>query len=113
MKVFSTALFLIAGSAFGWSTLNADDFTRFRGTDATGVAKDHPDLPDQWNKTDQVAWTVDVPGQGWGSPIVVGDQIILHEFLPPGPFVRSDHANQRSAGDGLPNGKRHRIIAPP
>ncbi|WP_233215830.1 hypothetical protein [Rhodopirellula bahusiensis] len=35
----------------------AEDFSRFRGDDATGVAE--------------------VPGQGWGSPIVVGDRVFV------------------------------------
>ncbi len=55
----------------------AADFPRFRGSDATGVAEDHPELPDQWNQSEQVAWVVDVPGQGWGSPIVVGDRVFV------------------------------------
>lgn len=81
VRTFSTILTLIAVSASGWSTLKADDFMRFRGSDATGVAKDHPDLPDQWSKTDNVAWTVDVPGQGWGSPIVVGDRVFVSSVV--------------------------------
>jgi outer membrane protein assembly factor BamB len=60
---------------------SAADFTRFRGADATGVAKDHPDLPDRWSKTDNVAWVADVPGQGWGSPIVVGDRVFVSSVV--------------------------------
>jgi outer membrane protein assembly factor BamB len=55
----------------------ADDFTRFRGADATGVAEDHPGLPTRWDKETNVAWVAKVPGQGWGSPIVVGDRVFV------------------------------------
>ncbi|MEM6468495.1 MAG: carboxylesterase family protein [Planctomycetota bacterium] len=55
----------------------ADDFTRFRGDDATGVAEDHPTLPTTWSKTKNVHWVADVPGQGWGSPIVVGNRVFV------------------------------------
>ncbi|MEO1617406.1 MAG: carboxylesterase family protein [Planctomycetota bacterium] len=57
------------------------DFTRFRGADATGVAEDHPNLPTHWNKTKNVSWSVDVPGQGWGSPIVVGDRVFVSSVV--------------------------------
>jgi outer membrane protein assembly factor BamB len=59
----------------------AADFTRFRGADATGVAQDHPNLPNRWSKTDNVAWVADVPGQGWGSPIVVGDRVFVSSVV--------------------------------
>ncbi|TWU32846.1 outer membrane protein assembly factor BamB family protein [Novipirellula artificiosorum] len=59
----------------------ADDFTRFRGDDATGVASDDPRLPSQWSRTKNVAWSSDVPGQGWGSPIVVGDRVFVSSVV--------------------------------
>ncbi len=61
----------------------AQDFMRFRGNDATGVA-DGPDsnsLPSQWSTTENVAWSVDVPGQGWGSPIVVGGRVYVSSVV--------------------------------
>ncbi|MEM9645499.1 MAG: PQQ-binding-like beta-propeller repeat protein [Planctomycetota bacterium] len=64
-----------------WSPVTADDgngdHTRFRGRDATGVAPDNADLPVNWSRSENVAWAVDVPGQGWGSPIVVGDLVFV------------------------------------
>ena len=59
----------------------AEDFTRFRGADATGVATDHPELPTTWSQTDNVTWVAEVPGQGWGSPIVVGDQVFVSSVV--------------------------------
>lgn len=59
----------------------ADDFTRFRGADATGVAADHPQLPTTWNQTENIAWVADIPGQGWGSPIVIGDKVFISSVV--------------------------------
>jgi outer membrane protein assembly factor BamB len=56
--------------------LIADDWPQFRGTQA-GVAADHPDLPDRWSPTENVAWKVDVPGIGWSSPVVWGSHVFL------------------------------------
>lgn len=72
-------LFILLPSAA--TTTLADNFTRFRGGDATGVAKDHPELPERWDKTKNVAWAADVPGQGWGSPIVVGDRVFVSSVV--------------------------------
>tara|TARA_R110002049_G_scaffold182485_2_gene350341 strand:- start:77007 stop:78329 length:1323 start_codon:yes stop_codon:yes gene_type:complete len=67
--------------SFGAGTTSAADFSRFRGAEATGVAKDHPELPDQWSKKDNIAWVADVPGQGWGSPIVVGKRVFVSSVV--------------------------------
>ncbi len=34
-------------------------------------------LPIAWSTTTNVAWKTDVPGRGWSSPIVWGDQVLL------------------------------------
>lgn len=59
----------------------ADDFSRFRGADATGVAATHPSLATSWDQTENVAWVADVPGQGWGSPIVVGERVFVSSVV--------------------------------
>ncbi len=49
---------------------------QFRGPSATGVADD-PRLPDTWSKTENVAWATEIPGTGWSSPVVWGDNIFV------------------------------------
>jgi outer membrane protein assembly factor BamB len=57
---------------------NADDnWPRFRGSDATGVASDNGGLPTTWSKTENVAWVADVPGWGWSCPIVWENKVYL------------------------------------
>ncbi|QDT58544.1 outer membrane biogenesis protein BamB [Stieleria bergensis] len=60
---------------------SGQDWTRFRGPDATGVSADDSRLPIQWNQQDNTQWSVDVPGQGWGSPIVVGKRVFLSTVI--------------------------------
>ena len=57
-------------------TLGAQHWPQFRGTMA-GVAPDHPNLPETWSTTENVAWVADIPGIGWSSPIVWGDHVLL------------------------------------
>ena len=70
----------LAGIALGvvltFGVVSADDnwpHFRFNG----GVAEDDPRLPDKWDIKENVAWKADVPGLGWGSPIVWGNHIFV------------------------------------
>jgi outer membrane protein assembly factor BamB len=54
--------------------LHASDWPQFRGPDGQGHAA--PDkLPIKWSETENVVWKVPVPGQGWSSPVILGNQI--------------------------------------
>ncbi|MSR59459.1 MAG: serine/threonine protein kinase [Planctomycetaceae bacterium] len=69
---------LLAAVALAFScSLSADDnWPRFRGPQGTGVSE-NPRLPLRWSATENVAWKTDIPGRGWASPIVWGDQVFL------------------------------------
>ena len=43
-------------------------------------------LPISWSTTMNVAWKMDVPGRGWSSPIVWGDQVFVTTAVSPGAF---------------------------
>jgi len=43
-------------------------------------------LPTTWSTTMNVAWRADVPGRGWSSPIVWGDQVFVTTAVSPGAF---------------------------
>jgi outer membrane protein assembly factor BamB len=54
----------------------ADEWPRFRGLQA-GVADDDPRLPETWSPTSNIAWTLDLPGLSWSSPVVQGNHIVV------------------------------------
>jgi outer membrane protein assembly factor BamB len=54
----------------------SDHWPQFRGPGSLGVAED-PNLPDAWSVTENVAWKTDIPGTGWSSPIVWGDNVFV------------------------------------
>ena len=70
-----SALLVVSGVA-GAAEASGDEWPQFRGLHA-GVAADHPALPERWSETENVVWTVDVPGLGWSSPIVWGDHVFV------------------------------------
>jgi outer membrane protein assembly factor BamB len=55
----------------------AENWPRFRGPNADGVVADNPALPIRWDKKQNVEWAIDVPGQGWSSPIAWGDRVFV------------------------------------
>lgn len=67
----SFVLLVVAG------TSGQENWTRFRGPDGTGVVNDDPRLPDTWDKEKNVRWRTQIPGRGWGSPIVWKDRVFV------------------------------------
>lgn len=62
-------------------TGNAQDrWPQFRGSESIGVAEDAK-LPDKWSTTENVAWKTEIPGVGWSSPIVWGNQVFLTSVI--------------------------------
>src|SRR6478609_4624887 len=52
------------------------NWPQFRGEGGRGIAADAK-LPDHWSVSENVAWKVEIPGQGWSSPVVWGDRVFL------------------------------------
>ncbi|MEO1969985.1 MAG: hypothetical protein ABGX07_00415, partial [Pirellulaceae bacterium] len=73
-------IFLVGAISLSMTAISVsgqDNWPRFRGPQADGVAKDDSRLPIQWSKTDNVRWVAEIPGVGWSCPIVWGDRVFL------------------------------------
>ena len=53
-----------------------DQWPQWRGPLANGVAP-HGSPPVEWSETKNVRWKVEIPGEGFSTPIVWGDKIFL------------------------------------
>lgn len=67
---------LLVGAVCFQRSLMASDWRQFRGPDNSGVSLQSL-APSHWSDTNHLAWTRQIPGYGWSSPIVVGDKIIV------------------------------------
>ena len=76
MITVAAVLLLAAGSTSIPAAAAEDNWPRFRGLRA-GVAEDSPTLPESWSQTENVVWKLEVPGQGWSSPIVWEDLVVV------------------------------------
>src|SRR5688572_29936438 len=66
------------------SILSANErWPHFRGLDAGAVADDAA-LPETWSTTQNVVWSLDVPGLGWSSPVAWGDHIFITSVISSG-----------------------------
>ena len=52
------------------------NWPQFRGGVA-GVVADDPALPERWGPDENIAWSIDIPGRAWSSPIVWGDHVFV------------------------------------
>jgi outer membrane protein assembly factor BamB len=58
------------------AALSGEDWPQFRGPAGDGHSRE-TNLPLTWSEHDNVAWKVPLPGRGWSSPIIVGNEIWL------------------------------------
>ena len=73
-RSFAVACFFVA--SLSASTGPADDWTRFRGPNGTGLSESTT-LPTKWSDAENVTWKVELPGPGSSSPVVSGDRIFV------------------------------------
>lgn len=56
--------------------LTAEDWPQFRGPTGQGMSN-AKNLPVEWSATKNVAWKVEIPGQGWSSPVLLENRLYL------------------------------------
>jgi len=59
-------------------TVHAQDMAwpQFRGPESNPVGM-NAKLTDRWSKTENVEWSLEIPGRGWSSPIVTGGKVYI------------------------------------
>ena len=76
LSTLLVALGWVGGSIAVADTPSADDWPRWRGPNADNVA-DGRNLPLRWSSTENVRWSVKLPGWGTSSPVVYGKQVFV------------------------------------
>lgn len=65
----------VLGIMLTGTALNAADWARFRGPNGQGLTDES--VPVEWGPDMNLAWTLDLPGPGSSSAIVVGERVFL------------------------------------
>ena len=66
----------------------AAEWPQFRGPDGQGHAT-QTGLPVRWSERQNVVWKTAIPGQGWSSPVIQGNQIWLTTAVDAGKSLRA------------------------
>lgn len=81
---------------------------QFRGPDSNPVGA-HAQLSERWSKTENVEWSLEIPGRGWSSPIVTGGKVFVTTATTDGkskpPQIGTEYSNEYVAElqkQGLP-----------
>lgn len=69
-------LTLLLWACLAPSTSQAHDWPEFRGPTGQGLSP-AKDVPVRWDATHNVAWSVELPGAGWSSPVLVRRRLYL------------------------------------
>jgi outer membrane protein assembly factor BamB len=67
---------LLGASLFSRASAETTNWPQFRGAQSDGIAAGET-LPETWSSTQNVVWKADIPGWGWSSPVVWGEQIFV------------------------------------
>ncbi len=91
--VAACALFLVSATVHGQDIA----WPQFRGPDSNPVGA-HARLADRWSKTENVEWSVEIPGRGWSSAIVTGGKVFVTTVTTDGkskpPQIGTEYSNE-------------------
>ena len=76
-------------------TLLAEDSVQFRGNGGQGHSLER-NLPVSWSETEHIVWKAPIPGLGWSSPAIQGNQIWVTTALEDGQSLRAVCLDKRS-----------------
>ena len=81
MSIQQIAISTLVGISLACATsANADDWRQFRGPEGQGHAQTSG-LPLDWNEKQNIVWKTAIPGKGWSSPVIAGNQIWMTTAL--------------------------------
>jgi outer membrane protein assembly factor BamB len=85
VAVFPLTVIFLSVAVIAAATGPDETWPGFRGHALSGISPGTR-APQRWSTTENVRWTVDVPGRGWSSPIVWGDTVFLTSAINSKPF---------------------------
>lgn len=76
-----SASLVILGLAVASTSPTLANWPEFRGPSGDGTAH-HANLPTEWSRQQNVDWRAELPGEGWSSPVVIGNRVYLTAAVP-------------------------------
>ena len=79
-RIIFAAVGIVCFGTTAFANEPSRDWPRWRGPNADGVA-DGRNLPTQWSQTENIRWSVKLPGWGTSSPVVYGNRVFVTSQL--------------------------------
>ena len=79
----------------------------FRGPNMNAAVADNESLPITWNQTENVEWVAEIPGTGWGSPVVWGNRVFVTTTTSDGAYEEPKAGLYAPRGRAEPPAVRH------
>lgn len=76
MKIAANLFFCLMILLTKVPTGDAEDWTRFRGPNGSGISTGKS-APTEWDANRNIKWSLELPGPGSSSPIVLGDRVYV------------------------------------
>jgi outer membrane protein assembly factor BamB len=80
---------VVLGTLIPFQLAHAENWAHWRGPNGNGNTLDGKP-PIKWSGTENVRWTVAIPGLGSGSPVVWNDRILMVSAVPTDPSARAN-----------------------
>ncbi|MFN3192924.1 MAG: PQQ-binding-like beta-propeller repeat protein [Aureliella sp.] len=87
----------------------ASDWLQWRGPNGTGDAGSG-EYPTKWDASTNILWKSEVPGRGLGTPIVIGEFVVVTTAIPVGEKLPPRMSGRPGAHDNLPVDSRHEFV---
>src|SRR4051794_34859660 len=81
MTKLSRILLLSMVGACGLAQAGETEWPEFRGPTGQGISA-ATNVPVKWGAAEGVAWKIDLPGQGWSSPVLSQGKLYLTAAVP-------------------------------
>lgn len=100
MRVLFGLMSMCLFGAYFCLLVNGEDYLQFRGPNANAISPEP--LPTEWSDsgedTSNIRWKVQMDGEGWSQPIVVGQRVYLTAAVPSDPAKRADSRPESNNG---------------
>lgn len=82
--------------ALQWSAIaSGEDWPQFRGPTGQGHASDRS-VAITWSESENITWKTPLPGRGWSSPVILGEQIWMTTATDEGHSLRAVAVDRRT-----------------
>jgi outer membrane protein assembly factor BamB len=91
--------FILAIGLFS-SCKKTAEWPAFRGSHSNLMIAEGKNIPENWSNDSNIAWTYDIEGEGWSSPVIWGDRVFVLSVVPESVAERPEEPRPQPPASG-------------